>query len=271
MKKDNEYYVYVYIDPRNFEEFYYGKGKGNRKEAHLRDDSDTEKGKIIKAIEKAEEDPIVKVIAKNLTEQEAFLVEKTLIWKLGRNLTNISSGKFADKFRPHDTFHQRLFGFDYQNGIYYVNIGEGKNRSWKDCRKYEFLSAGQGKQYSDPLKTLEIGDVIVAYLKKYGYVGIGKVVEKAIRINNFRYKNQSLHQIPLTCRDMFVNSDNEKSEYVLKVEWIESVEKKDAKWSKKSDMFTTPLIKASLQNQKKTLTFLEKEFNVKFESLLLDH
>jgi hypothetical protein len=28
----NDYYVYVYIDPRNFEEFYYGKGRGNRKE-----------------------------------------------------------------------------------------------------------------------------------------------------------------------------------------------------------------------------------------------
>jgi hypothetical protein len=30
-----QWYVYVYIDPRNFEEFYYGKGKGNRKEAHI--------------------------------------------------------------------------------------------------------------------------------------------------------------------------------------------------------------------------------------------
>jgi hypothetical protein len=25
----NNYYVYVYIDPRNYEEFYYGKGKGS--------------------------------------------------------------------------------------------------------------------------------------------------------------------------------------------------------------------------------------------------
>lgn len=27
--------MYVYIDPRNNEEFYYGKGHGNRKSAHL--------------------------------------------------------------------------------------------------------------------------------------------------------------------------------------------------------------------------------------------
>jgi hypothetical protein len=93
----SKYYVYVYIDPRNFEEFYYGKGTGSRKFAHLYDDSDTEKAKRIKAIKKEGLEPIIKVIAKELTEKEAFLVEKTLIWKLGRNLTNKSSGHFAEK------------------------------------------------------------------------------------------------------------------------------------------------------------------------------
>lgn len=83
----NDYYVYVYIDPRNFEEFYYGKGTGSRKKVHLADDSDTEKAKRIKAIKAAGLNAIIKVIAKDLTEQEAFLIEKTLIWKLGKSLT----------------------------------------------------------------------------------------------------------------------------------------------------------------------------------------
>ena len=39
----DDYYVYVYIDPRNFEEFYYGKGKGSRKNAHHSGVSDSEK------------------------------------------------------------------------------------------------------------------------------------------------------------------------------------------------------------------------------------
>ena len=47
----------------------------------------------IDAIKKVGLDPIIKVIAKNLSEKEALLVEKTLIWKLGRTLTNISSGR----------------------------------------------------------------------------------------------------------------------------------------------------------------------------------
>ena len=41
----SDYYVYVYIDPRNYEEFYYGKGKGSRKDAHLSDSSDSEKAR----------------------------------------------------------------------------------------------------------------------------------------------------------------------------------------------------------------------------------
>ena len=70
----NDYYVYVYIDPRNYEEFYYGKGKGSRKEAHLTDESDTEKANRISVIKKQGLEPIVRVIARNLSEHDAFLV-----------------------------------------------------------------------------------------------------------------------------------------------------------------------------------------------------
>ena len=50
MPSMSNYYVYVYIDPRNLEEFYYGKGKGSRKDSHIYDESDTEKTRRMKAI-----------------------------------------------------------------------------------------------------------------------------------------------------------------------------------------------------------------------------
>ena len=81
----NEYYVYVYIDPRNNEEFYFGKGKGSRKDAHLSDTSDSEKARRILAIHNVGLKPVIRVIARGLTEHDALLVEKTLLWKLGRN------------------------------------------------------------------------------------------------------------------------------------------------------------------------------------------
>lgn len=265
---NNNYYVYVYIDPRNYEEFYYGKGKGNRKQAHLNDEADTKKTKIIKAIQKDGLKPIIKVVAKDLTEQEAFLIEKTLIWKLGKNLTNISSGHFADKFRPHNSFHLNLNGFDFENGIFYVNVGECKHRVWEDCRKFGFLSAGQGKKYSNQIKLLNQGDIVAAYLNKRGYVGIGKVIEKAKPVVDFQFKGESLKKQKLVNLGIFDNADNENSEYLVSIEWIKSVSANEAKWKNKAGLFTTRQIRASLEKQIRTIKFLEKEFDVNFQKII---
>jgi len=264
----NNYYVYVYIDPRNFEEFYYGKGKDNRKNAHLHDESDTEKTKIIKDIQKEGCEPIIKVIARGLSENEAYLIEKTLIWKLGRNLANVSSGHFIDKFRPHNSFHLNLNGFDFENGIFYINVGEGETRTWEDCRTFGFLSAGQGKQWSDPIRLLNSGDIVVAYLKRRGYVGVGKVIDKAKKVLDFRFEEKSLKTQNLLNQDLFKNSDNENSEYLVKIEWVKSFPADEAKWKANQGLFTTQLIKASLERQTKTIKFIETEFGIDFRKIM---
>ncbi|MDD2411517.1 MAG: GIY-YIG nuclease family protein [Bacteroidales bacterium] len=266
----NNYYVYVYIDPRNFEEFYYGKGKGSRKEAHLKSEDDSEKTRIIKEIQKEGLQPIIKVIARNLSESEALLVEKTLIWKLGKSLTNVSPGHFADNFRPHNKYHLNLSGFDFEKGLFYVNVGEGEHRCWEDCTKYGFLSAGQDKKWSDPIRTLNQGDIVVAYLKNNGYVGIGRVIEKAVPVNSFNIDNKSLREFDLKIPNIFENSDNEKSEFLVKIEWICAVEKSEAKWKKNSKLFTTQLIKASLDNQFQTIDFIQKEFGINIHDKLIN-
>ena len=274
----NAYYVYVYIDPRNFEEFYYGKGKGSRKEAHQKEakrneeDNDSEKIKRIKDIRKAGREPIIKVIAKDLTEHDALLIEKTLIWKLGRTLTNISSGSFHDKFRPHNELHRDLKDFDFRNGLYYVNVGQDRTRHrvWEDCLKYGFLAAGGDRKWSDPIRTLKQGDIVVAYLRKHGYVGIGKVVEEAIPVEEFRYNGKSLHNFSLESASLFRYGDDlNKCDYLVKIEWVKTFGAQEAKWKSNSSLFTTPSVKASLQEQQKTIEFLQKEFDVVFEDLLI--
>ncbi len=160
MDNTRTYYVYVYIDPRNFEEFYYGKGKRNRKLAHVVDtNDDSETVRRIKVIKSAGRDPTIKVIASGLTEDEAFLIETTLIWKLGRTLDNDSPGHFTHKFRPHNTLHLDLKGFDYHNGIFLLNVGEaGALRSWRDCQRYGYMSAGQCKRYRKLLEEFRPGE-----------------------------------------------------------------------------------------------------------------
>ncbi|CAG1007849.1 hypothetical protein ANAEL_03590 [Anaerolineales bacterium] len=269
MSDKPEYYVYVYIDPRNFEEFYYGKGTGDRKHAHLGDDGDSEKAKRINEIYKSGLRPIIKVIAKELTEREAFLIEKTLIWKLGRTLTNVSSGHFADKFRPHNTMHINLYGFDFQNGVYFFNVGEGPHRTWADCRKYGFLSAGQGKIWGEQTQALRQGDVVVAYLSRKGYVGVGVVLEEAIMAKDFRINGKRLDELDLICKRMMENaSDPEKAEYPVRVEWKASCDSSEAKWARNRGLFTARMARASLQNQKGTMDFISLAFKIDLESLL---
>ena len=258
----NDFYVYVYIDPRNFEEFYYGKGKGNRKSAHLKDLSGSSKSDRIQQIKRAGLDPIIRVVAKGLTEKEALLVEKTLLWKLGKTLTNISKGQLKAHFRPFNTMHKELPEFDFSNDLYYVNVGEGHARNWDDCRRYGFLSAGQGVQWSGPLKSLNKGDMVVAYLKRKGYVGIGIVKEKAINVSNFRYNRKSLRDFNLVEPGIFKNYDNEKAESLVKVKWLKSFPREEAKWQSGKGLFTTQQIVARLKNQTKTIKFLKKEFGI---------
>ena len=263
MNNKNDYYVYVYIDPRNCEEFYYGKGTGSRKKAHLKDRSDTEKVKRIVAIKKEGLDPIIRVIAKGLTEQEAFLVEKTLLWKLGKWTENISSGHFADKFRPHNTFHKKLSGFDFKNGIYYYNVGEGPHRNWDDYVRFNFISAGQGIRWRDAILDFNEGDVFVAYLKRHGFVGVGRIKQQAMMIKEVTIGRNSLLNSSLRCRHMNDNKDNpELCEYVALVEWLKWVPREQAKWRTSPKLYTTTHIRASLDGQQETLKFIEEQFGI---------
>jgi hypothetical protein len=262
-----DYYVYVYIDPRNLEEFYFGKGRGSRKEAHLFENSDSEKSRRIAAIRAAGLEPIIRVIARRLTQHDALLVEKTLLWKLGRNLTNISSGHYATNFRPQDTLHQRLSGFEFQNALWYFNVGESHHRRWEDCSKYGFVSAGHGLRWRDAIRGLEVGDLIAAYLKQCGYVGVGRVVEPARPIREVSIDGRPLLSLPLVATHMHENADsNELCEYVARVTWLAMVDRSRAHWIPKSGLYSTTLVRASLENQPATIRFLEERFGVDLQN-----
>jgi hypothetical protein len=265
----NDYYVYVYIDPRNYEEFYYGKGKGSRKDAHLADTSDTAKAKRISDIKREGLTPIIRVIARDLSEKEALLIERTLLWKLGKWTTNISSGHYADKFRPHNTLHKELSGFDYRNGIYYYNVGEGPHRDWDDYVEFGFISAGQGIRWRDAMLGFNPGDVFAAYLKRHGFVGIGRIRTSAQMIRDVRIGNKPILDLKLQCKKMNDNCNNQDlSEYVCLVEWLKAVKREKAKWRSSPKLYTTTHVRASLDGQPETVSFLENEFGVKIRKIV---
>lgn len=177
---------------------------------HLESESDTEKTKRIAAIRKAGLEPTIRVVARGLTEHDAFLVEKAYLHKLGKSLTNISSGYYADKFRPHDTLHLELSGFDYKSGVYYFNVGQGPHRQWADCRKHGFISAGQGAQWARAICGFNAGDIFAAYLKRGGFVGIGQITAKARPIREVKISGRPLVSLPLQCKKMDDNIDSDE-------------------------------------------------------------
>jgi hypothetical protein len=267
---NRKYYVYVYIDPRNHEEFYYGKGCGSRSTAHLTDTDDSDKAQRIQAIKDQGQSPIIKIIAAGLTEHDAHLIETTLIWKLGRNLTNLAAGRHSSLFRPHNTLHKQISGFDFQNAIYYFNVAEGSDyRRWEECQRLGFLSAGGGKQWRDQVLDIFPGDVLVAYLKGHGYVGVGKVIQGARPYREVRVKGNLLGQFGPRTAGMAGNADDlDKCEYPIIVDWVATVPRSKAKWKAKSGLYSTQLVKASLDNQQTTIRYIEAEFKVKLDSIL---
>jgi hypothetical protein len=114
----NDFYVYLLLDPRRYYlPFYIGKGKGDRANHHLKYEShaktNTFKKSVIQKIRISGQEPKVMFWAVNLTESEAFDLEKQLIARFGRRdlktgiLTNLSEGGFGNAGRKFTEEHRR--------------------------------------------------------------------------------------------------------------------------------------------------------------------
>jgi len=102
----NVYYNYIYLDPRSpgrytlsnisllYEPFYVGKGKKSRYLDHLkRNDRNSLKKNVIKKIQKSGFDleKYIVVLNKNITEEQSFLNEMSLIKEIGIRIKNEGS------------------------------------------------------------------------------------------------------------------------------------------------------------------------------------
>ena len=96
-------YVYLYSDPDTEEIFYIGKGKGNRCFSHLHEELelDLESNKLqkIQQLKEQNKQPLIELLRYGLTDNEASLVEASLIDFNGlENLTNKVRGLHSNSF-----------------------------------------------------------------------------------------------------------------------------------------------------------------------------
>jgi hypothetical protein len=236
----------------------------------------TKKTNTIHEIEAAGLKPIVLVIAKGLTEQQALLVEKTLLWSIP-GLTNAAPGHFNENFRPKYTLHRHLPGFDFSNQIYYFNACPGQHRLWHENVQYGYVSAGQGKKFRNAISHLHTDDLIVARADGPGYVGLGRVVSEPVPMREFRVpscakdraaRGKLLARLGLKANITDNLHDNEMCEWAAGIDWLKTTDRKKGYWAPKSGLYAPRGVTChSLDRQPKTVKFVERAFDVEFEKL----
>lgn len=147
---------------------------------------------------------------------------------------------------------------------FYVALGEGKHRTWDDCVKYGFISAGHGKWYSKTLAQLFPGARVFVHIPGKGYVGVGKVIESVRPVRDFTVNvDGAVHpvlRLQLKAEDMAEDSDDpELSEYLVRIEWQKTLPQNEAIWEK--GMFANQNIVAKMRN-KFTLDRLTEAFGL---------
>lgn len=120
---------------------------------------------------------------------------------------------------------------------YYASLGEGEYRTWEDCRRYGFISAGGGKWYTQTLSSLKPGNRVFVNIPGTGYVGVGEVTAPVVPVREAEVevngKTTPLLKADLKAKNMgeFAN-DPEKTEKVVRVRWLRTVPASQAYWEK---------------------------------------
>lgn len=120
---------------------------------------------------------------------------------------------------------------------FYVAFGDADRRSWSDALRYGYVSGGGGKFYSQTLRSLFPGARVFVYLPQTGYVAVGTVRESSQRIRDFTVEVNGatvpLLDAPLDNSNIGWDADDEdKSEYLVRVDWLKTVPKEEAIWKK---------------------------------------
>jgi hypothetical protein len=178
----------------------------------------------------------------------------------------LASGEFVGRawLKDPEEMQERTQGRNHApwSGFYFVNVGEGEHRNWDDCKRYGFLSAGQGEKYGNAMKQLKPGDLVFAYMKGLGYVGFGTVMQSAVMVRDFAPDgfDKKLLDLRLKQPNLSENKDDPVfSEWVVGIKWEKAFERDEAK--RYQGIFANQNIVCLLRDTA-TVDFLRKEFGV---------
>lgn len=154
------------------------------------------------------------------------------------------------------------------NGEFYVSFGEGEHRKWSDAVKYGFISAGHGSWYSKTLFMLQPGNRVWVNVPQTGYVGVGEVAERAVKVDQFLVSQpdgsiQPITKLQVSAPLMFDKADDEeKAEYLVPVRWIKTVPIEEAIKEKGFFGNQNTVCKPTAKQWHHTVERLKKRFDI---------
>lgn len=138
------------------------------------------------------------------------------------------------------------------SGIWYVN--HTADRDWELRRKYGFITAGGAPKYYNPLRHLKVGDRLVAYQKKAGYLGVGTVRSESVPADE--YKLADGRPLAAVAPDIRGRADDH-GERVVGVKWLKTIPTNEGKTF--TGVFANQNVVCKLRHGP-TLEFLRSEF-----------
>ena len=113
------------------------------------------------------------------------------------------------------------------NGEFYCSYGHGSARSWDEAKKHGFVCGGGGAWYSRTLQLLSPGDRVWVNVPGEGFVGVGRVLSEAVPASQFFIstpdgEKPALEILVKGSYHRELVDDDEKSEYFVSVEWLET-------------------------------------------------
>jgi len=92
-----------------------------------------------------------------------------------------------------------------------------------------FICVGGTKLHADAMKRLKVGDIIYAYVSRFGYVGIATVTKEAIPFGEAVLPRDDKQLKDMGLPGNYTASDDlEKCDYIALVEWEMAVPKEKA-------------------------------------------
>lgn len=150
---------------------------------------------------------------------------------------------------------------------FFVTLGRvDYHNRWDVCRKYGIVCAGGGARWWRPLRNLQPGHRVFAYVGGAGYVGIGEVThpmqkfaELTVNQDGREVRVVEQDDVPDFLREHALSEDPESSEYAVKVRWLKTVPLDEA--FSAPGLFAVPISACRLRDER-TISEVATHFDV---------